>query len=65
MRGRISAVNSVFISVSNELGAFESGLAAYLLGVVPSVIAGGAITMLTVAAVSFFAADLRRMHLDA
>ena len=64
MRGRISAVNSVFISVSNELGAFESGLAAHLLGVVPSVLAGGLVTMVTVAAVTLSARDMRRMHLD-
>jgi predicted MFS family arabinose efflux permease len=64
MRGRISSVNSVFISVSNELGAFESGLAASLLGVVPSVVAGGVVTMATVAAVALWSHELRRMHLD-
>ncbi len=63
MRGRISAVNSVFISVSNELGAFESGLAASLLGVVPSVLFGGIVTMLTVAFVGLGSTELRRMHL--
>lgn len=41
MRGRVAAVNSVFIGMSNELGSFESGLAARLLGLVPSVIFGG------------------------
>ncbi|NGY05566.1 MFS transporter [Solimonas terrae] len=44
LRGRVQAVNSIFISSSNELGAFESGLAARLLGTVPSVIAGAAVT---------------------
>ncbi|WP_020650535.1 MFS transporter [Solimonas variicoloris] len=44
LRGRVQAVNSIFISSSNELGAFESGLAAKLLGTVPSVIAGAAVT---------------------
>lgn len=44
LRGRVQAVNSIFISSSNELGAFESGLAAKLLGTVPSVIAGVAVT---------------------
>lgn len=41
MRGRVSAVNSVFIGMSNELGAFESGVAARLMGLVPSVVFGG------------------------
>jgi MFS family permease len=45
MRGRVSSVNSIFISASNELGAFESGLAAKLLGTVPSVVAGGIATL--------------------
>ncbi|WP_051362342.1 MFS transporter [Solimonas soli] len=44
LRGRVQAVNSIFISSSNELGAFESGLAAKLLGTVPSVVAGAAVT---------------------
>ncbi|MGL4631965.1 MAG: MFS transporter [Leadbetterella sp.] len=48
MRGRVSSVNSVFISTSNELGAFESGLAAKYLGIVPSMIYGGVITLMTV-----------------
>ncbi len=48
MRGRVSSVNSIFISASNELGAFESGLAAKLLGTVPSVIAGGIATLAVV-----------------
>ncbi|MDB5025762.1 MAG: Enterobactin exporter EntS [Mucilaginibacter sp.] len=48
MRGRVSAVNSMFIGSSNEIGAFESGSAAKLLGTVPSVIFGGTMTMLIV-----------------
>lgn len=44
LRGRVMSVNSIFISSSNELGAFESGLAARLMGTVPSVLAGAAIT---------------------
>lgn len=48
MRGRVSAVNSMFIGSSNELGAAESGLAAKLLGAVPSVLVGGSITLLVV-----------------
>lgn len=46
MRGRVSAVNSVFINSSNELGQFESGLAASAMGTVPSVLFGGTITLL-------------------
>ena len=46
VRGRVMAVEMVFISASNELGAFESGAAAALLGAVPAVVAGGAITIL-------------------
>jgi MFS family permease len=45
VRGRVTAVEMVFISASNELGAFESGLAAALLGAVPAVVAGGAVTI--------------------
>jgi MFS family permease len=45
MLGRVSAVNQIFIGSSNEIGAFESGVAARLLGAVPSVVAGGLITI--------------------
>ncbi|MDD5215412.1 MAG: MFS transporter [Methylococcales bacterium] len=45
IRGRVSAVNSVFIGASNELGEFESGMTAALLGVVPAVIVGGSLTI--------------------
>jgi MFS family permease len=48
MRGRVSAVNNIFIAVSNELGGFESGLTASLFGVVPSVVGGGIGTVLVV-----------------
>jgi hypothetical protein len=46
LRGRVGAVEMVFISASNQLGAFESGLAASLIGVVPAVVGGGAVTIL-------------------
>jgi predicted MFS family arabinose efflux permease len=46
LRGRVSAVSGMFIRVSNELGGFESGLAAQYLGAVPSVVMGGTITIL-------------------
>ena len=45
LRGRVNAVEGVFIGASNELGAFESGVAASLLGAVPAVVAGGAVTI--------------------
>ncbi len=46
LRGRVAAVEMVFVSASNQLGAFESGLAAFLIGTVPAVIGGGVITVL-------------------
>ena len=52
LRGRVSAVHSVFVSFSNELGAFESGATAALFGAVPSVVAGGILTILVVAVVA-------------
>jgi MFS family permease len=52
MRGRISAVNSIFIGASNELGGFESGLTAALFGPILSVVAGGIGTILVVLAVT-------------
>jgi len=48
LRGRVVSVNGIFLAASNELGAFESGLAARLLGTVPSVLFGGSLTLLTV-----------------
>jgi MFS family permease len=49
LRGRVNAVEMVFISASNQLGAFESGVAAYLVGTVPAVVGGGVMTMLIAA----------------
>ncbi|BCT91106.1 MFS transporter [Lysobacter helvus] len=63
MRGRVSAINGIFIGSSNELGAFESGLAAKLLGLVPSVIFGGCMTMGIVAATAKLAPKLRKLDL--
>ena len=48
IRGRVASVNWVFIGASNELGAFESGVAAKLFGTVPSVVAGGLLTLAVV-----------------
>lgn len=61
MRGRIAAVKSIFIGASNELGGFESGVAAAILGPVGAVVFGGVGTLLVVAAVAHFAPELRSM----
>lgn len=61
MRGRIGAVNSVFIGASNELGGFESGVAAALLGPVGAVVFGGIGTIFVVGAVSRFSPELRNL----
>lgn len=63
MRGRVSAVNNIFIGSSNEIGAFESGTAAKLIGLVPSVIFGGSMTILIAIATSWFAPNLRKLNL--
>lgn len=63
MKGRVSAVNSIFIGSSNELGAFESGVAAKIMGVIPSVIFGGAMTLVVVFIVWFFSPKLRKLTL--
>jgi MFS family permease len=63
MRGRVASVNSIFIGSSNEIGSFESGLAARIMGLVPSVIFGGAMTLITVASAFKLAPKLRRMNL--
>jgi MFS family permease len=64
MRGRVAAANTMFISSSNEIGALESGVAARLLGLVPSVVFGGAMTLVVVALVSLRAPALRRLQLQ-
>lgn len=63
MRGRVSAVNGIFLGASNELGSFESGVAAKLMGLIPSVIFGGSMTLLVVAAVRVLAPKLRKLRL--
>jgi MFS family permease len=61
MKGRVSAVNSMFVGSSNEIGAFESGFAAKLMRVVPSVIFGGTITLLVVAVTAWKAKKLTQL----
>ncbi|GAB3326652.1 nickel resistance MFS transporter NreB [Larkinella ripae] len=64
MRGRVAAVNGIFVSSSNEIGAFESGVAARLLGVVPSVALGGFITLLVVVYVYYNSRELFAVRLS-
>jgi MFS family permease len=59
LRGRVSAVNALFISSSNQWGAVESGLAAELMGVVPAVVFGGTMTIVVVAAIAWMSKSLR------
>jgi hypothetical protein len=61
MKGRVSAVNSMFIGSSNEIGMLESGVAARLMGVVPSVIFGGCMTLIVVATTAWKADKLRAL----
>ncbi len=63
MRGRVASVNSIFIGSSNELGAFESGMAAKFMGLVPSVAFGGIMTLIVVAATAKINPVLRRLSL--
>lgn len=63
MRGRVASVNSIFIGSSNEIGSFESGVAAKLLGLVPSVVFGGLMTQAVVGVISIKAPLLRRFHI--
>lgn len=64
MRGRVASVNSIFIGSSNEIGSFESGLAARIMGLIPSVIFGGFMTLGIVGATSKLAPKLRKLHLN-
>lgn len=63
IRGRVASVNWVFIGASNELGAFESGIAASVFGTVPSVVAGGFLTLGIVATVAVAVPTLRRLDI--
>jgi MFS family permease len=63
MRGRISAINGIFIGSSNELGALESGIAASLMGLVPSIVFGGAATIVVVILTYRLAPHLRKLQL--
>jgi hypothetical protein len=59
--GRVASINQIFIGSSNEIGAFESGVAARLLGTVPAVVLGGGMTLLVAAVTAIRAPELRRL----
>lgn len=63
MRGRVASVNAIFIGSSNEIGSFESGVAAKVMGLIPSVIFGGLMTLGIVGFTSRFAPKLRNLNL--
>jgi len=63
MRGRVASVNSIFIGSSNELGAFESGMAAKIMGLVPSVAFGGIMTLIVVGVTAKVNPVLRKLSL--
>lgn len=62
MRGRVASVNSIFIGSSNELGAFESGVTARLMGAIPSVVFGGIMTLIIVTTTGLFSPKLRALN---
>lgn len=62
MRGRVSAVNQIFIASSNEIGGFESNAMAEIMGVVPSVVFGGCMTLVVVIVTYFFVPQMRRLE---
>lgn len=64
MRGRISAINGIFIGSSNELGALESGIAASMMGLVPSIVFGGAATIVIVLITYRLAPHLRKLNIQ-
>ena len=63
MRGRVSSINSMFVGSSNELGAFESGLTAKLMGTVTAVVFGGTMTLITVVTTALVSPSFRKLDL--
>jgi len=63
VRGRVASVNSIFVGSSNELGAFESGLTAKIMGTVQAVVFGGVMTILTVGFTSIKFPDFKKLDL--
>lgn len=64
MRGRVSAVNNIFVGSSNEIGAFESGAMARLMGLVPSIIFGGSMTVVVVGIINKLNPELKKLDLS-
>jgi MFS family permease len=64
MRGRVASVNSMFVGSSNELGAFESGLTAKLMGTVTAVVFGGTMTLITVLTTGIASPSFRKLDLS-
>jgi hypothetical protein len=64
MRGRVGAVNSMFVGSSNELGALESGIAARIFGAPLAVMLGGTVTLITVAIIGLKNEPLRELDLQ-
>jgi len=64
MRGRVSSVNGVFVSTSNEMGAFESGVAAKFFGTIPSVLIGAGVTLFLVSVVAVKSKDLLELDVE-
>lgn len=64
MRGRVASVNSIFVGSSNELGAFESGVTAKLMGTVTAVVFGGIMTLITVTATAIALPSFRKLDLQ-
>jgi len=64
MRGRVASVNSMFVGSSNELGAFESGATAKLMGTLTAVVFGGTMTLLTVGITAFISPTFRKLDLS-
>lgn len=64
MRGRVASVNSIFVGSSNELGAFESGLTAKLMGTVTAVVFGGSMTLITVLITAIKSPKFRKLDLS-
>jgi hypothetical protein len=64
MRGRVSSINTIFIGSSNEIGAFESGVAARFLGIAPSVVFGGTATLVVVLIAQWKAKTLKTMKFN-
>jgi sugar phosphate permease len=63
MRGRVSSLGTVFITSSNEIGAFESGIAAQAMGLIPSVIFGGIMTLVVVSIVMWTVPELKQTEI--